>query len=95
VTEERQQVNFPKEFLPAEAKPGDMLAFNIAVDQAATAQLKQDTKALQDKLQKTDSRKGAQSCPTRASIFSIFLTFILMVRKAGLHSLFYHGSLMS
>ena len=55
LTEERRQVDFPKELLPEGAKPGDIFSFSIEVDQKATEALKGRTKALQDRLRKTDS----------------------------------------
>ena len=55
LTERGEQIDFPKELLPKRAKPGDTLSFSIDVDREATAALKRDTKALQDKLRKTDS----------------------------------------
>ena len=55
VTEDDQQVNFPKELLPKGANPGDMLSFSIDVDREATDSLKRETKALQEKLRKTDA----------------------------------------
>ena len=41
LTDEGQQIHFPKELLPKEAKPGDMLAFAIGVDREATEALKE------------------------------------------------------
>ena len=55
LTEDGQQVDFPKELLPKGAKPGDMLSFSIEVDREATDALKRETRALQDKLRKTDT----------------------------------------
>ena len=55
LTEEGRQVDFPKELLPKGAKPGDMLSFSIDVDREATDTLKMETRALQDKLRKTDT----------------------------------------
>ncbi len=55
LTDEGQQVDFPKELLPKGVKPGDMLSFGIDVDREATDALKRETRALQDKLRKTDT----------------------------------------
>jgi hypothetical protein len=60
LTDDGQQVDFPKGLLPKTAKPGDMLAFTISIDATATAALKRDTQALQDKLRKTDSGKDIE-----------------------------------
>ena len=55
VTEDERQVDFPRELLPKGAKPGDVLSFSIDVDFEATDTLKKETRALQDKLRKTDT----------------------------------------
>ena len=55
LTDDGQQVDFPKELLPKGAKPGDMLSFSMEVDREATESLKRRTQALQDKLRTTDS----------------------------------------
>jgi hypothetical protein len=60
LTDEGQQIDFPKELLPKEARPGDMLSFAIDVDREATEALKKDTKELQDRLKKTDSGKDIE-----------------------------------
>ena len=60
VTDDGQQIDFPKELLPKEAKPGDMLSFNIDVDHEATERLKGKTKALLDELRKTDTGKDIE-----------------------------------
>ncbi len=60
LTDEGQQIDFPKELLPKGAKPGDMLSFAIDVDREATEALKKDTKDLQDRLKKTDSGKDIE-----------------------------------
>ena len=60
LTDEGQQIDFPKELLPKGAKPGDMLSFAIDVDREATEALKKDTKELQDRLKKTDSGKDIE-----------------------------------
>jgi hypothetical protein len=55
LTEDGRQVDFPEELLPKGARPGDMLSFSIEVDREATETLKKETRALQDKLRKTDT----------------------------------------
>lgn len=55
LTEDGRQVDFPKELLPKGANPGDVLSCNLEVDREATDSLKNDTRALQDKLRKTDT----------------------------------------
>ena len=60
LTDEGQQIDFPKELLPKEAKPGDVLSLAIDVDREATEALKKDTKELQDRLKKTDSGKDIE-----------------------------------
>ncbi len=60
LTDEGQQIDFPKDLLPKEARPGDVLSLAIDVDREATEALKKDTKELQDKLKKTDSGKDIE-----------------------------------
>jgi len=60
LTDEGQQIDFPKDLLPKEAKPGDILSLTIDVDREATEALKKDTKELQDRLKKTDSGKDIE-----------------------------------
>jgi hypothetical protein len=60
LTDEGQQIDFPKELLPKEAKPGDILSLTIDVDREATEALKKDTKELQDRLKKSDSGKDIE-----------------------------------
>jgi len=60
LTDEGQQIDFPKELLPKEAKPGDMLSFSINIDCEATDALKKETQILQDKLRETDSGKDIE-----------------------------------
>ena len=54
VGDQGETLNFPRSFLPAEAKPGDVLTLSIEIDPAATARLAEETKSLQDKLGKRD-----------------------------------------
>ncbi len=60
LADEGQQIDFPKELLPKEAKPGDVLSLAIDVDREATEALKKDTRELQDRLKKTDSGKDIE-----------------------------------
>jgi len=60
LADEGQQIDFPRELLPKEAKPGDVLSLAIDVDREATEALKKDTKELQDRLKKTDSGKDIE-----------------------------------
>ncbi len=60
LTDEGQQIDFPKDLLPKEARPGDMLSLAIDVDRDSTEALKKDTKELQDRLKKTDSGKDIE-----------------------------------
>lgn len=55
LTDDGKQIEFPKAMLPKGAKPGDVLSLTLDIDREATEKLKADTKALQNKLKKTDS----------------------------------------
>ena len=55
VTDDGQQIDFPRSLLPAEAKPGDVLMLSLERDQAATDRLTTETRELQDRLGKTDT----------------------------------------
>lgn len=46
--------NFPRSFLPAEAREGDVLVFDIAVDREATEKRKKEVKDLLDDLRSQD-----------------------------------------
>lgn len=54
VGETGEPIEMPKGLLPAGTKAGDVLSFLIERDPEATAQLKADTKELQDELSKRD-----------------------------------------
>ena len=47
-------VNLPKSLLPPAAKPGDVLTFSLELDAGATAELKAETRSVQDDLSKRD-----------------------------------------
>ena len=49
-----QQIDFPRDLLPAGAQPGEILAFSIDRDLAATEELRAETKKLQDDLSQRD-----------------------------------------
>jgi hypothetical protein len=54
VTDDGETLNLPKSLLPAGAKPGDVLTFTLEHDPAATAQVAEMTRQVQDKLAKRD-----------------------------------------
>jgi hypothetical protein len=54
ISDDGTTVNLPKAFLPAGAKPGDVLALSVEIDPAATADLKKQTESVQDELSKRD-----------------------------------------
>lgn len=54
VTDDGQEIHLPKALLPGGAKAGDVLKCSLEVDPAATKALKDDAKALQQDLKKTD-----------------------------------------
>ena len=47
-------INVPKRFLPRNARAGDVLALTIERDAAATKQVADSTRKVQDELKKTD-----------------------------------------
>jgi hypothetical protein len=55
LTDDRRQINVPRDLLPAGAKAGDVLSLTIERDQAATERLKAETQKLQDELGQSDS----------------------------------------
>jgi hypothetical protein len=55
VTDDGQQINFPKKMLPRGAKSGDVLTFQIERDAEATKAVAEKTKQVQDELKKTDT----------------------------------------
>lgn len=52
--EDGTQIDVPRSILPTGAKAGDVLTLNLTIDEAATRQLKADTRKLQQDLRKTD-----------------------------------------
>ncbi len=49
-----ETIHVPRSFLPAGAKPGDVLSLSLEVDREATRELHAKTASLQDELGKTD-----------------------------------------
>ncbi len=56
LTDDGTQVAFPKGLLPRGARAGDILAVSIERDAAATRQVVERTKKVQDELKKSDPR---------------------------------------
>jgi hypothetical protein len=54
LTDDGTQINFPKALLPKGLKSGDILTLTIERDVEATKGLAQETRAVQDDLNKTD-----------------------------------------
>jgi hypothetical protein len=54
VDDDGATINVPRAFLPAGAKPGDVLAMTLERDEAATRKLADDTRKIQDELKATD-----------------------------------------
>ncbi|MFO0892178.1 MAG: DUF3006 domain-containing protein [Isosphaeraceae bacterium] len=54
VAEDGASLNVPRAFLPAGARPGDVLKLTLEVDPEATKKLADETSRLQDELKKTD-----------------------------------------
>jgi hypothetical protein len=54
VTDDGETINLPKSFLPADAQPGDVLALTLERDAAATRQVAEETKRVQEKLSERD-----------------------------------------
>jgi len=54
LTDDGDQINFPKDLLPKRAKAGDILSFSIVRDTGATAKVADQTRAVQAQLKKTD-----------------------------------------
>jgi hypothetical protein len=50
-----RSMNFPREFLPKNARAGDVLTFQIETDHKATQRIARQTKKIQDKLKSKDS----------------------------------------
>jgi hypothetical protein len=54
LTDDGEQISFPKALLPKGVKAGDVLSFTIEKDAEATKQVAQQTRAVQAELKKTD-----------------------------------------
>jgi len=54
VGDDGETINVPRAFLPAGAKPGDVLSMALERDEAATRKLAEDTRKVQDELRATD-----------------------------------------
>jgi hypothetical protein len=54
VTDDGQTLNVPRALLPPGSKPRDVFSVSLELDPAATAQLADQTRAVQDKLSKRD-----------------------------------------
>jgi hypothetical protein len=54
LTDDGEQINFPKALLPKGSKGGDILTLTIERDAEATRKLAKDTHAVQEDLKKTD-----------------------------------------
>jgi hypothetical protein len=54
LAEDGTAINFPKRLLPKNARAGDILALTIERDTAATKQVADATRKVQDDLKKTD-----------------------------------------
>ncbi len=54
LTDDGDQINWPKRLLPKGAKPGDILAVTLERDAEATRQVAEQTRAVQQELKKTD-----------------------------------------
>jgi hypothetical protein len=54
LTDDGETLNLPKSLLPAGAKPGDVLTLSLERDPAASRQVAEETRAVQDKLATRD-----------------------------------------
>ena len=54
VGDDGETVDVPRAFLPADAKPGDVLTMTLERDEAATRKLAEDTRKIQGELKATD-----------------------------------------
>jgi hypothetical protein len=55
IADDGTPINFPKVLLPKGSKAGDILTVTIERDQAATTELVERTKAVQDQIKKIDT----------------------------------------
>lgn len=53
-SEDGASIDVPRAWLPADAKPGDVLSVAFARDEAATARLAEETKAIQAEMKAAD-----------------------------------------
>ena len=60
VSDDGDQIDFPRSLLPKGVKAGDVLTLDIKRDAGATARLKAQTKALQTELRKRDTGGDVQ-----------------------------------
>ncbi len=54
LTDDGDALNFPRSLLPAGAKPGDVLTLTLERDAAASRQVADETRQVQDKLAERD-----------------------------------------
>ena len=54
LSDDGDQINFPKKLLPKGVKAGDVLTFTIEKDVEATKQVAEETHAVQEDLKKSD-----------------------------------------
>jgi hypothetical protein len=54
VTDDGKTLNLPKSILPAGTKPGDVLTLSLERDSAASKQVAEDTRQVQDRLAERD-----------------------------------------
>jgi Protein of unknown function (DUF3006) len=54
VADDGATLNVPRSLMPAGAKPGDVLTLALELDAGATANLKKETRRVQDELSKRD-----------------------------------------
>jgi hypothetical protein len=55
LTDDGEQIDFPRNLLPKGSKAGDILSFDITRDTEATDRLRKETRDLQDRLKKSDT----------------------------------------
>mgnify|MGYP000853332879 CR=1 FL=1 len=54
VHEDGHAVNWPREFLPKACRAGDLLSFHIEKDERATRRMAEETRKVQEDLERTD-----------------------------------------
>lgn len=54
LTDDGTAINFPRALLPKGSRAGDILTLQVERDAAATRELAEDTRKVQDQLKKTD-----------------------------------------